>query len=166
MRRVAVLVAVCVAEACGAPRLPAPTMAAHPTSALREVAYPPPPARVESIPERPNDEAVWIDGEWVWQGGRFSWRRGRWVVPPRGAAYAPWTHVRDARGTLYVAEGTWRGADGGEVDEPAPAAQAKPNRGPVVNPEGEDVPPSPISRQREVEDASADATDGATMESP
>lgn len=165
MRWLVPLVAL-LAEACGAPRMPTPKLAAHPTSALHEVPYPPPPARVESIPERPNDASVWVDGEWVWQGGRWSWRRGRWVVPAPDTAFAPWTHVRDARGTLYVAEGTWRAADGGEVDEPAPGAQAKPNRGPVVNAEGEDVPPSPISRQRANEDAGADAADGASMEAP
>ncbi len=103
MRRLVPLVAL-LAEACGAPRMPTPKLAAHPTSALHEVPYPPPPARVESIPERPNDASVWVDGEWVWQGGRWSWRRGRWVVPAPDTAFAPWTHVRDARGILYVVE--------------------------------------------------------------
>lgn len=137
---------VALAYACGAPRLPAPPYVRQPTNALAEVPYPPPPARVERVPEPPGGAAVWIDGEWSWQGRRWAWKRGRWVVPPPGAAFAPWTAVRDASGTLYFAPGTWRDAKGAEVPEPEPAAHAKPSRGGVVNAEGEDVPPSPIAR--------------------
>ena len=39
--------------ACGASRLPAPPYVGQPTEALQEVAYPPPPARVEYVPPAP-----------------------------------------------------------------------------------------------------------------
>lgn len=112
-----------IAFACGPPRLPAPPYTRHPTSALEEVPYPPPPARVEAIPRRPKVErSVWIDGEWTWQTRRWVWKSGRWVKPPSGARFAPWTTVRDRIGTLYFAGGTWRDAASAEVAEPEPLA--------------------------------------------
>jgi hypothetical protein len=150
MRRgslVALLPALVLASvvACGEKRLPGPRLVGHPTSALVEVPYPPPPARIEAVPKAPTETAVWIDGEWMWQGKHWVWKAGRWVEPPRHAAFAPWTTVRDANGTLYFAAGTWRDATGAEVPEPAPIASARPHRGTVVNAEGEEVPPSPIA---------------------
>lgn len=115
-------------------------MVQQPTSALVEVPYPPPPARVEIVPDPPADDAVWVDGEWVWQGGRWAWRAGRWVVVPPGVAFAPWTSVRSSNGTLHVAEGTFRDAKGTAVPEPATLARGRPRGGSVVNPEGEPVP--------------------------
>ena len=128
MRRAAVVLVGVVfgtaaAFACGAPKLPAPAYTTHPTSALVPVPYPPPPARVEAVPSRPRDAAVWIDGEWVWQTRRWAWKPGRWVSPPSGARFAPWTTVRDVTGTLYFAAGAWRASSGAEVAEPASAAE-------------------------------------------
>ena len=40
-------------------KLPHPPYVPHPTSALREVALPSPPAPVELVPERPSEDAVW-----------------------------------------------------------------------------------------------------------
>ncbi len=120
-----------------------PAMTPHPTSALVEVPYPPPPARVETVPEPPKEEAVWIDGEWVWQGGRWAWRPGRWVVVPPGVAFAPWTTVRAANGTLYAAEGAFRDAKGNAIAQPAPLATGRPRGGAVVDPEGDTVPATP-----------------------
>jgi hypothetical protein len=117
--------ALAVAIACGS-SVPTPQYTAQPTSALSPVPYPPPPARVETIPKQPRNEAVWIDGEWVWQTRRWAWRKGRWIVPPAGAKFAPWTTVRDKSGTLYAAVGVWRNANGDEVQEPEPIAQGKP----------------------------------------
>jgi hypothetical protein len=107
--------------ACGS-RLPGPSYVQHPTEALVEVPYPPPPARVEYVPDRPSSDAVWLDGEWVWQGRRYSWKAGRWVKPPANASFAPWTTVRDSMGSLYLAEGTWRDRSGSEIAAPEPLA--------------------------------------------
>lgn len=128
--------------ACGS-SLPTPAYTSHPTSALLEVPYPPPPARVENIPREPKGDVVWIDGEWTWQSRRWAWKPGRWVVPPAGARFAPWTTVRDRLGTLYFAGGTWRDKNGAEVAEPPPAAAAGPFPVAVVTPEGEEVKQGP-----------------------
>jgi len=131
--------------ACGAPRLPAPTYVGQPTSALQEAAYPPPPARVEFIPDLPKDKpgAVWIDGEWTWQGRRWAWKQGRWVVPPSSGRFSPWTSTRDKTGLFYVAEGKWRDAQGHELPDPTPVALGRTRGGPVTDPEGDTVQPTP-----------------------
>jgi hypothetical protein len=132
-----VLVGVGCAIACGGTSVPTPPYGRHTTAALIEVPYPPPPARVEAIPKAPNDDAVWVDGEWVWQSRRWAWKPGRWVAPPKGAVFVPWTSVRDSRGVLFVASGIWRDGSGRDMDEPQPLAAARARGGTVVNPEGE-----------------------------
>ncbi len=126
---------------CGHARLPRPPYVGHPTSALVEVPYPPPPSRVEFVPEPPQDGAVWLDGEWTWRGRRWAWRSGRWVTVPAGASFAPWTSVRNGDGTLYFAPGTWRNAKGEEVKSPKALARGGATPGAVVDPEG-DVEPT------------------------
>jgi len=118
LRRTALAIAVMAGFACGSAKLPSPPYSSHPTDALQPVPYPPPAARVEDVPVRPSEEAVWIDGEWIWQTRRWIWRRGRWVRPVPGARYAPWTSVRDEDGNLFVAAGAWRDARGRLVAEP------------------------------------------------
>jgi len=112
--------------------LPHPPYAQHPSSALQPVTSPPPPARPETIPEQPSDDAVWLDGEWIPSGRRWSYRPGRWVVPPAGAVYCPWTITRGEEGVLYHASGTFRDAQGQELDEPPPLAGANTDAGPSV----------------------------------
>src|SRR5262249_15342814 len=146
--------------ACGVSRLPTPAYSQQQTNAYTEVPYPPPPARVELVPERPENEgAVWIDGEWTWEGKHWAWKRGRWVVPPPGATFSPWTTTRDATGVLYLAEGTWRDRDGGEIAAPPELAYAKPSGGGVVDPEGDIVPPSPIVIEQQRPPRSSDGGD-------
>lgn len=142
MRRLPVFLASAVGSAaallaCGASRTPEPSFVAHPTSALVEVPYPPPPARVEVVPAQARKDAVWLDGEWVWQGRTWAWRTGRWVVPPSGAAYAPWTTVRSDGGILYAAEGRFRRRDGTEVEPTLVLTSGRARGGPVVTPEGD-----------------------------
>lgn len=131
--------------ACGPKSLPTPEYTMQMTTALSEVPYDPPPARVEFIPARPNHpDAVWIDGEWSWQGRRWAWKHGRWVVPPANAKFAPWTTVRNAAGTLFMASGTWRDHFGIEVNEPLPLAISKTRPGAIIDPSGAQVQASSI----------------------
>ena len=137
------------AAACGVSRLPAPAYVAHPTSALVEVPYPPPPARVEYVPERPKDgNMVWLDGEWTWRGRRWGWKAGRWVVPPADAKFSPWTDVRDDRGTLSAAEGAGRDSKGVPLADPAPFTLAKTTAGTLVSADGEPITTAPNEQQR------------------
>jgi hypothetical protein len=130
--------------ACGSGRLPAPSYVQQPTTALQPAQFPPPPARVEFVPEKPDQRGVvWLDGEWTWQGRRWGWKPGRWVVPPPDAAYSPWTMVRDATGNVLIAEGRWRDKAGRELPDPKPVAVGRPSAGTVVNAEGEEVAASP-----------------------
>lgn len=130
--------------ACGS-KLPRPPYTAQPTSALAEIPYPPPPARAESVPPKPREGAVWIDGEWVWRARRWSWRPGRWVTAPPGARFAPWVTVRDRTGALYLASGAWRAEDGGPVAEPPALASAVPGAGAIVSPQGSTVEQGPLA---------------------
>lgn len=86
---------------------PSPALIAHPASALRRVPYPPPPARVELVPDEPEEGAVWVDGNWVWRGRRWVWRFGQWVEPVAGVRWAPNVTARNATAVLYYAEGEW-----------------------------------------------------------
>jgi hypothetical protein len=87
--------------------LPSPGLIAHRQSALRVVPYPPPPARVELVPEQPQEGAVWVDGNWVWRGRRWVWRYGQWVEPLAGVRWAPNVTARNKAAVLYYAEGQW-----------------------------------------------------------
>lgn len=164
MRRIAVafsgaLALAAAALACSGNRAPSPSFVAQPSSALVEVPYPPPPARVEFVPDKPQDDAVWLDGEWVWQGRRYAWKPGRWVVPPAGASFAPWVTVRGKMGTLYLAEGTWRDAKGAELAAPAILKVGAPNAGAVTSPEGEVIAnPATISADASTAPVDAEVT--------
>jgi WXXGXW repeat (2 copies) len=159
------MAAIAAAVACGAPRLPGPPVTSQPTSALVEVPYPPPPARVESVPSRPHQpDVVWIDGEWTWQTRRWAWKPGRWVKPPADARFAPWVTVRDRLGTLYIAPGTWRDAKGIEVSAPEPLTIGGPAPAAVVTPEGEEVRPGPNAPVDGGTSGTPEARDAATAE--
>src|ERR1700722_3652444 len=131
-RALALLAGGALILACTA-TLPRPPYVRHPTSDLGPVAFPPPPARVEAIPPRPDGDTVWIDGEWTWDTKRWSWLPGRWVIVPAGLSYSPWTRVRAADGTLYFANGLWRDAAGNETPGPKGIKYATVSTGPVVN---------------------------------
>lgn len=133
--KIAVLIV--ASSACGNSALPAPSYAPQPTSALAEVPYPPPPARVEQVPASPRRNATWIDGEWTWKGKRWLWTCGRWVVPPSGARYSPWAIVRGKDGTLWEAPGTWRDEHGEPIAAPAALADATVSEAAVVDSFGE-----------------------------
>lgn len=125
---------------CGAPTLPRPPFAGHVTSDLVKVPYPPPPAKVEIVPPRPEDAGapVWVDGEWTIRGKRWRWRRGRWIEPAPSARFASWTEVRGSDGQLYFAPGKWVDAQGREIPAPGPLVLAEPSGTLVVNEYGEE----------------------------
>ncbi len=75
---------------------------------LVEVPYPPPVARVETIPVPPDATSVWIDGAWDWIGDRWSWAPGSWTKPMRGAHFVAWKTSRDRSGRLLFAKSGWR----------------------------------------------------------
>jgi hypothetical protein len=131
-RWLAVLVAItgCASE------LPRPAFVRQRTSDLVEVPFPPPPARPEWVPAQPREDAVWIDGEWSFGTRVWSWRYGRWVVPPRGARYSPWTTVRGHDGSLWFAPGTWRDAAGSPIAPPRALARGRATEENVVEDDG------------------------------
>jgi hypothetical protein len=105
---------------CACARVPTPPaapanldIAPHTGDEAAIVPYPPPPAMVETIPDRPSPNALWLDGHWEWTGRDFSWRRGQWdILPAPGAYYAPATTVRRPNGQLFYYVGRWHLADG------------------------------------------------------
>lgn len=148
-RWIGALCALIIVSACASGRLPAPNYRPQPQEALQEVAFPPPPARVEYVPAKPDDDrVVWIDGEWVWQEARWSWKAGRWVIPPAGGLYSPWTATRGTTGLYYVAPGRWTDGQGNALEEPSPVTVARSRGGRVVDPNGEDVVSGPNVRSR------------------
>ncbi|MFT3776182.1 MAG: hypothetical protein QM820_63370 [Minicystis sp.] len=97
--------------------LPRPPSGPVPKDAFTdEVPYPPPAARVEVITKRTNERAVWVDGQWEWDGETWKWLSGRWMLPPPGAYFTPWTAVRRPDGRLFFARATWRSRDGKPLD--------------------------------------------------
>lgn len=102
--------------------------------------YPPPPARVEMVPERPQSNAVWLNGEWAWSGRRWAWKEGGWVVVPEGARYAKLALVRRKDGKLFAAPGVWRNAQGAEVAAPEFVKGSQTPATSVVDPEGDPAP--------------------------
>jgi hypothetical protein len=118
------------------PTLAHPPYAPQPQSALVEVGMPLPPGRVETIPRRPSDATVWIDGEWAWRRGRWAWLPGRWVEPPTRATFSPWAFVRGADGRLWYAPGAWRDAGRALVQAPPPLGTAIVGSAEVVNANG------------------------------
>jgi hypothetical protein len=128
-RSLALLIALAVAAlaaACGS-SLPTPETGVHPRdyTTFVEVPYPPPPARVEFVPPKPADGAVWVDGQWDWEGKRWVWLPGGWVMPPANGYFAPWVTVRRVDGKLFFAKASWHDRSGTPIAEPkvlAPAA--------------------------------------------
>ena len=73
-----------------------------------EVPYPPPPARVETIPPTKSAGQVWLDGQWEWGGKAWTWHDGAWTTPPPDAYFTPWTTKRRADGQLLFIRAEWR----------------------------------------------------------
>jgi hypothetical protein len=136
----AIGIAFALNSGCGGSSLPEPDLAIPAPLKFGEaieVPFPPPPARVEFIPEKPRSGAVWIDGEWSWTGRRWSWTYGRWVTPPPSAVFAPWRTARTSDGTLLFAGGTWYDERGAEITEPLPLAIGHAREEDVITPKGQ-----------------------------
>ncbi|HZU84236.1 MAG TPA: YXWGXW repeat-containing protein [Polyangiaceae bacterium] len=115
MRRSALAIGCAIAStACGA-AIPEPPRAPQPPNAFVEVPYPPPPARVEQLPGRPDPRAVWTDGQWTWDGTRWAWTPGGWVIAPAAGQFARWALRLTPDGRLQFAPASWRDAAGREL---------------------------------------------------
>lgn len=111
------------ASSCGG-SLPLPPTVRHPPSAYQEIPYPPPAALAETVPERPDRDVVWVDGEWFFSGSAFTWHRGGWVVAPPSARFAPWHAKYRPDGRLMLAQGAWYDSRMRRLPAPEPIAQA------------------------------------------
>jgi hypothetical protein len=129
----------CALVACSS-RIPHPSYTARSTTELVEADYPPPPARVEFVPEAPSGDAVWLNGEWSWTGRRWGWKPGGWVSPPKGAAYSRGAVVRRQDGKLFTSTSRWQGPDGGEIPAPPFLRGSSGKSSSVVDPEGDPAP--------------------------
>jgi hypothetical protein len=104
--------------------LPQPPAAPQPETAFVDVPYPPPAARVETVPAKPSHDALWIDGQWSWDGHEWAWSPGGWVEAPRGASFARWQLRLERDGQLQLAAPSWRDASGRELPAPRFLARA------------------------------------------
>ncbi len=93
-----------------------PTRAPSPDDATLEVPYPPPPARVETVPAKPGDGVVWVDGQWDWDGRDYRWLGGAWVKPIPSGFFVPWITKRREDGRLFFARAGWHAADGKVIE--------------------------------------------------
>jgi hypothetical protein len=115
---------------CGS-HLPQPASATQPPDAFHEVPYPPPPAKVEYVPDRPRKDAVWVNGQWRWLTTDWRWERGGWYAVPPGVGFARWETRRERDGRLSFAPASWRDARGQEA--PAPPLLAQATAGPAMS---------------------------------
>jgi hypothetical protein len=120
----AAVVACTGAPACAA-GLPRPPTAPQPESAFTDVPYPPPAARVETVPAQPAGGGVWVDGQWSWDGSHWDWVPGGWVEPAHGARFAPWALRMQPDGRLRFASAAWRDETGRELPPPVVLAPAE-----------------------------------------
>ncbi len=107
--------AIALTPACSG-SLPRPPTGPVPPDAMTEVPFPPPPARVETVPPRKKDGDVWIDGQWDWDGKAWKWLEGSWTTPPANAYFTRWATERRSDGRLFFARATWRARDGRPLD--------------------------------------------------
>ena len=121
------VLALALATGCGSSLKLVPT-GAHRIDQAKAVVvgYPPPPARVECVPDQPREECAWLDGTWRWGGRRWQWIPGAWVVPPpdcyHAPAYSQWVsgEAKDvgARDQLFFFEAKWYATQGAAACPP------------------------------------------------
>lgn len=111
-----------LAMACGSSLERPPSMAA-PRGSFLEVPYPPPPGKVELVPEQPKGSR-WVDGEWTWEANRWRWQEGGWFEVPPGIFYSRGQTKRPGDTRLLYANPTWRDKNGAPVPPPPLVAAA------------------------------------------
>lgn len=95
------------------------------------VPYPPPPARIETMPPAPADPAcVYLDGQWIFGARDWQWQAGGWVIARDDCSFAPsrlfWHPLGADRAELRYRVGRWVQTAYPTVDCPAamPCANA------------------------------------------
>jgi hypothetical protein len=58
------------------------------TEPFLSVPKPPDIVHVQMLPPPPDDQSVWVDGQWQWSGRHWKWQEGQWVQPQKKAHYA------------------------------------------------------------------------------
>ncbi len=98
------------------------------------VPYPPPPAKVETMPPAPIERScVYLDGQWVFGARDWQWHSGAWVIAPPGCAFARsqlfWQTAGVDRSELRFRPGHWANAQNTAVDCPVatPCPGSTPN---------------------------------------
>jgi hypothetical protein len=114
----ALLVSLAALVLMGCSSLPRPAAAPPLEASFVDVLGPPPPARPEIMPKRPDGPVVWVDGAWSWEGARWRWIGGGWFVPPPGSRYADWATRRRPDGELRYANPQWLDASGAPIPAP------------------------------------------------
>jgi hypothetical protein len=113
-----IVTASALASSCSG-TLPQPVRTSPPAEAYVRVPYPPPPARVETVPKRPDKPSVWIDGQWTWDGLEYRWVSGGWVaLPASGVRFSPWDVRIRADGSFEFAAAAWRDGSGRALPSP------------------------------------------------
>ena len=112
LSRPLLLIACLMGVACSASRLPRPPTTPQAAEDFLPVVDPAPPARAQTVPARPGETALWVDGEWVPAGPRWQWQAGGWVVPPAGAKLALHQSRWQNDGTLRHAPSVFHMPDG------------------------------------------------------
>ena len=96
--------------------LPLPRTGPHVGDEPLVVPFPPPPAKVQVIPARPEQkDLVWIDGQWLWKGRRWAWQDGQWEEPLKDGYYALPTTVMLADGSIAYFAGDWHRDSGAKA---------------------------------------------------
>jgi len=78
-----------------------------PAACVVDVNSPPPTPKTEVAPKRPNDQAVWQEGNWRYYGARFVWLPGHWAMPPRPHAVYTQPRWDVVNGNHMFTEGYW-----------------------------------------------------------
>ncbi|MFO0552632.1 MAG: hypothetical protein U0271_29850 [Polyangiaceae bacterium] len=108
MSRYQPVLALALAWVACTPALPEPAIAAQPDDAQPlEVPEPPPPARIEIVPDPPAAlrSPVWVDGQWKYEGGGWLWHPGGWESGVPARRYARPRIERRPDGQLVWYEG-------------------------------------------------------------
>jgi hypothetical protein len=101
-----------LALSCGSPSVLVPKGPHVPSeeAAPIRVKRPPPPAQIEVMPLRRNNECFYRDGSWSPKGRSWTWTKGDWVLVPDGCYYAPAQtryEILEIGTTLVHRSGSW-----------------------------------------------------------